>query len=166
MKRFARTALVVAALAAGLANSGCSYNTFVTQEEAIRTQWAQVENQLQRRNDLIPNLVATAEGFAAQERDVFGATVALYVLEEIEGVSARILAQQISAAAPPPAAPPPGLDETQLRVWELLGQGPRHLDEMVQQLGLGVAVLAGLLLTLEMKKAVRRLPGNRYERSR
>jgi LemA protein len=60
----------LALLAAGL--SGCSYNRFVSQEEAIRTQWAQVENQLQRRNDLIPNLVETVKGVAQQERDVFG----------------------------------------------------------------------------------------------
>jgi LemA protein len=52
--------------------SGCSYNRFVGQEEAIKTQWAQVENQLQRRNDLIPNLVETVKGYAQQERDVFG----------------------------------------------------------------------------------------------
>src|ERR671913_1231077 len=52
--------------------SGCSYNTFVGQEESIKTQWAQVENQLQRRNDLIPNLVETTKGVAQQERDVFG----------------------------------------------------------------------------------------------
>lgn len=51
---------------------GCSYNQFVAQEEAIKTQWAQVENQLQRRNDLIPNLVETTKGVAQQERDVFG----------------------------------------------------------------------------------------------
>ena len=50
---------------------GCSYNTFVGQEEAIKAQWAQVENQLQRRNDLIPNLVATVQGTAAQEQTVF-----------------------------------------------------------------------------------------------
>ena len=52
--------------------SGCSYNRFVSQEEAIKTQWAQVENQLQRRNDLIPNLVETTKGIAQQEKDVFG----------------------------------------------------------------------------------------------
>ena len=51
--------------------SGCSYNTFVGQEEGIKAQWAQVENQLQRRNDLIPNLVATVQGTAAQEQTVF-----------------------------------------------------------------------------------------------
>jgi LemA protein len=52
---------------------GCSYNRFVGQEEAIRSQWAQVENQLQRRNDLIPNLVETVKGTAAQEQTVFKA---------------------------------------------------------------------------------------------
>src|SRR3954449_9643751 len=51
--------------------SGCSYNTFVGQEEAIKTQWAQVENQLQRRNDLIPNLVETVKGYATHEESVF-----------------------------------------------------------------------------------------------
>ena len=59
-------------LLAAVAASGCSYNRFVAQEEAIRTQWAQVENQLQRRNDLIPNLVETTKGIAQQEKDVFG----------------------------------------------------------------------------------------------
>ena len=53
-------------------STGCSYNRFVGQEEAIKTQWAQVENQLQRRNDLIPNLVETTKGIAQQEKDVFG----------------------------------------------------------------------------------------------
>jgi LemA protein len=63
--------MMVVAVAA-VTTSGCSYNRFVTQEEAIKTQWAQVENQLQRRNDLIPNLVETTKGIAQQERDVFG----------------------------------------------------------------------------------------------
>src|SRR4030095_16240236 len=56
-------------LAFGL--SGCSYNRFTGSEEAIKAQWGQVQNQLQRRNDLIPNLVETVKGFAAQERDIF-----------------------------------------------------------------------------------------------
>jgi len=51
--------------------SGCSYNRFVSQEEAIKQQWAQVENQLQRRNDLIPNLVETVKGYATHEESVF-----------------------------------------------------------------------------------------------
>ena len=59
-------------LTAAMMSSGCSYNRFVGQEEAIKTQWAQVENQLQRRNDLIPNLVETTKGIAQQEKDVFG----------------------------------------------------------------------------------------------
>ena len=51
--------------------TGCSYNKFTTQEEAIKAQWGQVENQLQRRHDLIPNLVETVKAYAQQERDVF-----------------------------------------------------------------------------------------------
>ncbi|MFN2444963.1 MAG: LemA family protein [Vicinamibacterales bacterium] len=70
MRQVAVGAMIVMA---GALASGCSYNRFVGQEEAIKTQWAQVENQLQRRNDLIPNLVETTKGFAQQERDVFGA---------------------------------------------------------------------------------------------
>lgn len=85
------------------------------------------------------------------------------VLEEIEGVSARIVAEK-AAPTVKPASPPPNLEPTQLKAWEFLGQGPRYLDEMVQELGMGVGVLSGLLLTMEMKKLVRRLPGNRYER--
>jgi LemA protein len=72
MKITRRTALQVAALALAVAPlTGCSYNTFVGQEEAIKAQWAQVENQLQRRNDLIPNLVETVKGYAQHEQGVF-----------------------------------------------------------------------------------------------
>ena len=54
----------------------CSYlisfrNQFVTMEENIKGQWAQVENVLQRRSDLIPNLVNTVKGFASQEKEIF-----------------------------------------------------------------------------------------------
>jgi len=55
----------------GIGVSGCSYNRFTTQEEAIKAQWAQVQNELQRRNDLIPNLVETVKGYAAHESGVF-----------------------------------------------------------------------------------------------
>lgn len=51
--------------------SGCGYNTMVTEKEAVDGAWSEVENQLQRRNDLIPNLVETVKGFAAQEKEVF-----------------------------------------------------------------------------------------------
>src|SRR5687768_8763523 len=73
MTRQTRTVGILALLClVSVVAPGCSYNTFVSQEEAIKTQWGQVENQLQRRNDLIPNLVETTKGVAQQERDVFG----------------------------------------------------------------------------------------------
>lgn len=65
--------LLVIVLIVGGIMAGCSFNRFVTQEEAVKTQWGQVENQLQRRSDLIPNLVETVKGFAAQEKAVFQA---------------------------------------------------------------------------------------------
>src|SRR6476620_1267690 len=73
MQKLLRIVSVVAVLVAAVTSSGCSYPTFVSQEETTKTQLAQVENQRQRRNDLIPNLVETAKGYAQQERDVFGA---------------------------------------------------------------------------------------------
>lgn len=48
-----------------------TYNGLVAQQEQIRTAWAQVENQLQRRYDLIPNLVETVKGYAKQETTIF-----------------------------------------------------------------------------------------------
>ena len=68
-----RFVAVVALILAGMSFSGCSYNRFVAQEEAIKAQWAQVQNQLQRRNDLIPNLVETVKGYASHEQTVFQA---------------------------------------------------------------------------------------------
>lgn len=47
------------------------YNSIVSRHETITAKWAQVENQLQRRSDLIPNLVNTVKGYAAHERGVF-----------------------------------------------------------------------------------------------
>jgi LemA protein len=72
MKLMRKTASAAVLMAVAIGLSGCSYNRFVSQEEQIKTQWAQVENQLQRRNDLVPNLVETVKGIAQQERDVFG----------------------------------------------------------------------------------------------
>lgn len=89
------------------------------------------------------------------------------ILEELHGVSAMAVAEQkaASAPAPPPApsGPPPGLDDNQRRIWETLTQAC-HLDQLVQQLGLTVPQVSGALMMMEMKKVVRRLPGNRYER--
>lgn len=55
----------------GLVMSG--YNNLVGMNENINGKWSQIENQLQRRNDLIPNLVNTVKGYAAHESDVFKA---------------------------------------------------------------------------------------------
>src|SRR6478672_3549784 len=66
-----RALLRIATLAVVVPLTGCSYNTFVSQEENVKAQWAQVENQLQRRNDLIPNLVETTKGFAQHEESVY-----------------------------------------------------------------------------------------------
>ena len=63
-----RTAVAVLVLAAAL--SGCGYNTIPTLEEQAKARWADVQNNYQRRADLIPNLVATVQGYAKQERDV------------------------------------------------------------------------------------------------
>ncbi len=50
-----------------------TYNTFISSEETVNRQWAQVETQYQRRYDLIPNLVASVKGVLNQEQEVFGA---------------------------------------------------------------------------------------------
>ncbi len=51
--------------------SGCGYNRMVELHEHVDAAWAQVENQLQRRNDLIPNLVEVTKGYAKHEREIF-----------------------------------------------------------------------------------------------
>jgi len=82
-------AMVLAALV-----SGCGYNRMVTMKETIESSWAQVQNQLKRRNDLIPNLVEVTKGYAGHEREIF---------EKIADARARLLAggsrgEQIDAA--------------------------------------------------------------------
>ena len=64
-------ALAVAATSLG----GCGYNTIPTKEEAAKAAWAEVQNQYQRRADLVPNLVATVQGAEKQEKDVLTAVV-------------------------------------------------------------------------------------------
>jgi LemA protein len=58
------------AVFAGLLLSGCGYNTMQAQDEQTKSAWAEVLNQYQRRADLIPNLVSTVKGYAAQESSV------------------------------------------------------------------------------------------------
>lgn len=64
-------ARMVTVVATAAALSGCGYNEMVTMHENIDAAWAQVENQLQRRNDLIPNLVETTKGYAKHEQAIF-----------------------------------------------------------------------------------------------
>jgi LemA protein len=68
-----RTGLTAGLL--GLSVSACGYNTIPTAEEQAKAKWADVQNNYQRRSDLIPNLVATVQGFAKQEREVLTAVV-------------------------------------------------------------------------------------------
>ena len=63
--------IAVVVIFAGIIMSG--YNSLVSMNENVNGKWSQVENQLQRRNDLIPNLVNTVKGYAAHESDVFKA---------------------------------------------------------------------------------------------
>jgi len=70
-----RLRAIVAIVFLGLAVSACGYNTIPTQEEQAKAKWAEVQNNYQRRADLIPNLVATVQGYAKQEKDVLIAVV-------------------------------------------------------------------------------------------
>jgi DNA processing protein len=89
------------------------------------------------------------------------------VLEELHGVSAVEQAAKTGAAPTPTVekAPPPSLTDEQRRVWDFLAGGARTVDEMAQQLGLAAQQLGAGLMMMEMKRVVRRLPGNRYERA-
>jgi LemA protein len=65
----------VALVGIALTLSACGYNTIPTLEEQAKARWSDVQNQYQRRADLIPNLVATVQGYAAQEKTVLTAVV-------------------------------------------------------------------------------------------
>jgi DNA processing protein len=78
------------------------------------------------------------------------------IVEELEGVS--------SSQQPLQPAMPADLDHIQKRIWEYLAEQPRHFDELARQLRTEIPELSRALMHLEMKKVVRRLPGNLYER--
>lgn len=73
MKR--NTIIIIAAIVAIVGYCMSSYNTLVGQDEAVGTAWSNVENQYQRRVDLIPNLVNTVKGYASHEKETFEAVV-------------------------------------------------------------------------------------------
>jgi len=68
MKKWLIPVVIIAILGMMLVSG---YNSLVSLEENVNSKWSQVENQLQRRADLIPNLVETVKGFAAQEKEIF-----------------------------------------------------------------------------------------------
>lgn len=72
------------------------YNGLVRQDVAIQGQWAQVNNQLQRRNDLIPNLVNTVKGIAGQEQKVYGEIAE--ARSRMAGAASKPVGEQIDAA--------------------------------------------------------------------
>ena len=75
MNRLTRRLVPALLLGALLGLGGCGINNIPTYDEAVKAQWAQVQNQYQRRADLVPNLVETVKGFAAQERETLQAVV-------------------------------------------------------------------------------------------
>ena len=95
--------------------AGCGYNRIQTQDEAVKAQWSEVLNQYQRRADLVPNLVNTVKGYAAQEERV---------LTEVTNARARVGSMQISAAD---AADPAKLAAFQQAQGELSGALSRLL---------------------------------------
>jgi len=100
MKKLSRIAIL---LALSLLFTGCGYNTLQLQEEQVFKAWADVESTLQRRADLIPNLVSTVKGYAAHERETLEAVVnarakATAVQLKPEDLSSQAAMQQLAAA--------------------------------------------------------------------
>jgi DNA processing protein len=89
------------------------------------------------------------------------------VLEELHGVSTVSQAAKAGTVPTTPVEkpPPPNLTDEQRRVWDFLAGGVKTVDELAQQLGLTSPQLGAALMMMEMRRVVRRLPGNRYERS-
>src|SRR5215510_11958770 len=71
-KNMKRAILLVVALAAAFSLSGCSYNELTAKQQNVKGKWANVESAMQRRADLIPNLVKTAQMVAVNEQEVYG----------------------------------------------------------------------------------------------
>lgn len=73
MKKLSLAVFTAVAIFVSLNFTSCGYNTLVSEREAVNSQWANVESQYQRRADLVPNLVATVQGIASHETEVFTA---------------------------------------------------------------------------------------------
>jgi len=67
-----RLVILVGVVLMAFASSGCGYNTLTTKQQAVKAKWAGVETQLQRRGDLLNNLVESAKMAGIQEQEVFG----------------------------------------------------------------------------------------------
>src|SRR5262245_16164408 len=72
---FSRVPMLIVVMYVAILLSGCGYNKIPTLDEQAKARWAAVQNQYQRRADLIPNLVATVQGYAKQEKDVLTSVV-------------------------------------------------------------------------------------------
>ncbi|MBX7249139.1 MAG: LemA family protein [Caulobacteraceae bacterium] len=90
-----RLATLVAVIFLPLTLAACGINDIPTKEEAAKAKWADVQSQYQRRADLVPNLVETVKGYAAQERTV---------LNEVVSARARATSINITSETPPTAA--------------------------------------------------------------
>jgi LemA protein len=121
MLRAARGWTIAASLALPLGLAGCGVNAIPTYDEEVKAAWAQVENQYQRRADLVPNLVETVRGYAQQERETLEAVV-----------QARAKATQVQAETPPDVTENP--------------EAFQRFQEAQQQLG---GALARLLVVVE-----------------
>src|SRR4051812_40881488 len=89
---FTRLRSIVVAIVLGTSLAGCGYNTIPTLEETAKAKWADVQNNYQRRSDLIPNLVATVQGYAKQEKDVLTSVVEA----RAKATSVRVDASQLT----------------------------------------------------------------------
>jgi DNA processing protein len=78
------------------------------------------------------------------------------IIEELDGIAPIVPL--------PPAEAPTGLDQLQSGVWQFLADQPRHVDDIARHLSVPIPELTRTLMALEMKKIVRRMPGNMYER--
>ena len=102
-----RRRLTLAAPFAALALAGCGVNAIPTAEENAKAKWADVQNQYQRRADLIPNLVETVKGYAAHEKGVF---------EEVTKARAAVAAAAKGDDVPAKAAADAALEQALVRV--------------------------------------------------